>query len=98
MAAVRLVVIGKTKPGSEAIVAETVAALSASTPSDPGCISYECFNSVTRPGEFLFVEAWESQAHLDAHFQSPAVQAAFGIVAEHLDGEPITHVLGPIEG
>jgi quinol monooxygenase YgiN len=98
MAAVRLVVIAKAKPGSEAIVAKTLGTLSAASPSDPGCLSYECFSSAARPGEFLIVEAWESQAELDAHIQSATVQGAMVTVIDHLDGEPITHVLGPIDG
>jgi quinol monooxygenase YgiN len=98
MAAVRIVVIIKAKPGSEAIVAKIIAALGATSPSDPGCTSYESFASVARPGEFVTIEAWESQADLDAHMQTPAVQAALGAVGDHLDGEPITHVLGPVEG
>jgi len=98
MAAVRIVVVIKAKPGSEAIIAKTIAALGATSPSDPGCVSYESFASVGRRGEFVTIETWESQADLDAHLASATIQNAIVAVMDHLDGEPVTHVLGPVEG
>jgi quinol monooxygenase YgiN len=44
------------------------------TVKEKGCISYDCFTSITQPNRFIFVERWESQEDLDAHGRSAHVQ------------------------
>ena len=34
---------------------------------EDGCIRYELVSDVFDPDTFLFIEAWESQKHLDGH-------------------------------
>jgi quinol monooxygenase YgiN len=46
----------------------------AATVKEKGCISYDCFTSITEPNRFIFVERWESQDDLDAHGKSAHVQ------------------------
>lgn len=38
---------------------------------EEGCISYDMYESVTTPGEFIIVETWESQEALDRHMKQP---------------------------
>ena len=44
--------------------------LASETWKEDGCISYEFVRSSTTENRFVIVEEWESQAHLDAHFQT----------------------------
>jgi len=41
------------------------------TRKETGCISYELLESRSRPGDFVFVEEWESQEILDRHLAMP---------------------------
>ena len=43
----------------------------AETVKEKGCISYDVHVSITEPEKLVFVERWESKAHLDAHTQTP---------------------------
>jgi quinol monooxygenase YgiN len=52
------------------------------TRKEEGCIRYELHVNTSEPHEFTFIEEWESDAALDAHLQSPHIQAAFPRVPE----------------
>lgn len=54
--------------------------LVAASRKDEGCISYDCFESATRPDVFLICETWASQAQLDAHKQAPHFKEYVGIM------------------
>jgi len=41
------------------------------TRKENGCISYELCQSLKSEGQIAFIEEWENQAALDAHFQTP---------------------------
>lgn len=41
------------------------------TRAEPGCLKYDFFVSTEDPHKFIFVEYWESEAHLQAHFETP---------------------------
>lgn len=45
------------------------------TRKEPGCISYDLHQSLTDPATLVFVERWKDKASLDAHFQTPHLQA-----------------------
>jgi quinol monooxygenase YgiN len=48
---------------ARALVVETV--------KEQGCISYELCQSTEKDTHVAFIEEWESQAALDAHFKTP---------------------------
>ena len=59
------------KPGAlEACLAAARPCI-AGTVKEDGCISYDVHTSVTDPDKIVFVERWESRAHLDAHMATP---------------------------
>ena len=59
------------KPGAlEACLAAARPCI-AGTVKEDGCISYDVHTSVTDPDKIVFVERWESRAHLDAHMTTP---------------------------
>jgi quinol monooxygenase YgiN len=41
------------------------------TRKETGCIGYELCQSLKNGGHIAFIEEWENQAALDAHFQTP---------------------------
>ena len=46
------------------------------TRNEPGCRSYELHQNVENPAEFTFVEEWDDEAALGAHFETPHVRRA----------------------
>jgi len=59
------------KPGTQEDCIAAAKACIAETQKEPGCISYDLHASMTEPGKLVFVERWESRAHLDAHTKTP---------------------------
>ena len=54
---------------TEALVA-AVHTVSEATRSENGCISYEFFADLTRPGRLHLLEQWEEERHLSPHFET----------------------------
>jgi quinol monooxygenase YgiN len=50
--------------------------LVAPTRKEPGCISYEVFQNNADPCDFSFVEEWQDEAAINAHWTTPHVQDA----------------------
>ena len=48
--------------------------LASETWKEDGCISYDFVRSTEKQNRFVIVEEWESQSHLDAHFNTPHFQ------------------------
>jgi quinol monooxygenase YgiN len=46
------------------------------TREESGCISYELLQNKSQPGDFTFVEEWESDEALDTHMGTAHVQDA----------------------
>jgi quinol monooxygenase YgiN len=78
----------RAKPGKEAEVQQALLTLVAHTRAEAGCLNYDLHVSHDDPALFLFYENWEGQAHLDAHAQSPHIQA-FRAGAAALLAEPV---------
>ncbi len=57
---------------------ELLQGLVAPTNEEPGCISYEMLQSTDDPTQFTFVEEWQSEADLDAHFGTDHIQVVLG--------------------
>lgn len=97
MTTVDVVAVIKAKAGSEAIVQEGLKALAEPSRKEDGCLSYELFVSIAEPGTFVTVEAWTSQADLDAHMASPHLAEAIAASGEHFGEAPVIHVLRRVE-
>ncbi len=50
--------------------------LIAPTRQEAGCITYELEQNQHNPTDFVLVEEWESNAHLDAHLNTPHLKQA----------------------
>jgi quinol monooxygenase YgiN len=81
MKTVTVVANFQARPGKEAELRAALIGLVEPTRKEAGCLNYDLHVSLENPGRFLFHENWTSQALLDAHLQSPHVQA----VVQRLD-------------
>ncbi len=63
-----------------------MAKLASSTPKESGCLKYEVFEDKYYTGSFFTVEAWESEAALDAHLATnkQALNKAKALLREDL--------------
>lgn len=92
----QVVAIITAKAGSEDIVRNALTDLVEPTRGEDGCVSYELSQSVVDPTVFVTVESWASQADLDAHMQTPHIEAAFAAAGDHMAGAPAIHPLNLI--
>lgn len=83
-------------PAREADAAPALAALAEASRGDEGCLAYDVYASTAAPGTFFTVEAWRSQADLDAHMGQPHVATAFETAGPLLAGEVAIHPLRPL--
>jgi|ERR1017187_8735844 quinol monooxygenase YgiN len=72
----------QARPGKEAELKNALIGLVTPTRKEAGCINYDLHASPEDPAKFLFHENWASQAHLDAHLQSPQIKALLPRVDE----------------
>ncbi len=78
----------RAKAGHEARLRQELQRLLEPTRAEAGCLLYDLHQSHSDPAQFLFYEIWRSEADLDAHFQTPHLQALLQAVPEFLD-EPL---------
>ena len=59
------------------------------TREEPGCIGYELLENLEDPRELTFVEEWQGESALEAHFSTDhianALQEFPGLLAQELD-------------
>ncbi|MBR1870834.1 MAG: antibiotic biosynthesis monooxygenase [Kiritimatiellae bacterium] len=67
---IRLNCFYTVKAGSEADAVAAAKRLTEASLVQDGCISYDVFESATRPGVFLICETWRDEAALAAHSAS----------------------------
>ncbi len=74
-------------PQDRAAALAAALAMAAETRKEDGCITYGFFADVEDENTFRIFEEWETQAHLDAHFQTAHIAQFRETVA----------TLGPLE-
>lgn len=55
---------------------------------EPGCIDYQVYEDVDRPGRFVTVECWRDQDAFDKHMASPHVAGALAAAGPLLAKPP----------
>jgi len=65
----------QARPGKEAELRAALTGLVTPTRQESGCHNYDLHVASDDPAKFLFHENWTSQAHLDAHLQSPHIKS-----------------------
>ena len=58
-------------PGCEAALREAIQTVKGPTQLEPGCLSYEAFQSVRMPGEFYIHTRWRDRAAFELHASLP---------------------------
>lgn len=64
-------------PGKEAELKQHLLSLAAPTRAEPGCLTYDLYQSDKQKHEFMRFEVWASAAALEAHKLSPHLKASF---------------------
>jgi quinol monooxygenase YgiN len=82
MKTVTVIATFQARPGKETELRTVLLGLLAPTRKESGCVNYDLHQSSESTGRFLFHENWSSKAHLDAHLQSPQIQALLPRVDE----------------
>jgi len=83
--------IARAKPGQEKELGRRMAALVASTRTEPGCLAYDLFQSTDDPSVWMLLEQWRSQRDLDAHVGREHLQAFLRSKDEVLAEVPRSH-------
>lgn len=52
------------------------------TRAEPGCLHFEMWQSREDPTQFTFVEEWQDEAALEAHFDTPHIGAMLAVFDE----------------
>lgn len=85
----RVVAHLKAKSDKATEARELLEGLIGPTNQEPGCISYELLQSNDDSTELTFVEEWQAESGLAAHFETPHIQAVLErwdeVMAEPLD-------------
>lgn len=63
---------------TRAAVLAAAKSLTAASLEEQGCVSYDIFESATRPEVLMFCETWEDEAALEAHTHTEAFAKYFG--------------------
>ena len=84
---VTVIAYHRAKPGKEKELREALLAVCAPTRNEKGCINYDLHVSPDDPALLVFHENWVTKADLDAHLQSPHINA-FRRIAPDLLAEP----------
>lgn len=94
--ALRVVATIPMDPEQTAEIKAALAKLAAASLEEEGCYQYDIYESAAAPGTFVTVEAWRSQADLDAHMTAPHLAEAFGAFGGAITGEVAIHPLTSI--
>lgn len=61
----------RVRPEKLSTLLDAARAVIAATRKEDGCIFYDLHQSVTDPGQLVFVERWTSREALAKHFEAP---------------------------
>ena len=85
-----IVVVGRvsTDAGKREELVRIGQAVAVASREEPGCISYRVYEDCERPGDFVFVEEWESQAALQEHFRTQHIAEFMRAISGAIVGPP----------
>lgn len=94
----RVIAHFRAQPGREADLKHVLVGLIEPTREEPGCIGYELLENLEDPRELTFVEEWQGESALEAHFSTDHVASALqefpAVLAQELDLRKY-HLVGP---
>ena len=84
-----VVAIFTAKPGFEDKLEQLFRSVVDATLREEGCISYQINRDLANPRRFVFIEEWESQAHLDRHLAAPHLKPLSEQVPECIESTDV---------
>jgi quinol monooxygenase YgiN len=75
----RRIVRLKSREGAAQRMHDGLVALQRETSTEPGCVEFEFYRSLTAPETFLLVEDFASPAALETHMQAAHTKAFFAL-------------------
>jgi quinol monooxygenase YgiN len=97
VADLEVVAILKAKDGQADRLQAALQAFVGPTREEPGCLSYELFESGAAAGTFITVERWRSQQDVDSHLKAPHMSQFYDAAGDTLDGPVDIHPLNPLK-
>lgn len=79
----------EAKPGHQQRLADALAAMTAPSLAEEGCLAYQPYVDPSRPTRMIIVEEWAGQAALDEHFRTPHFRHVAALLDDLL-AEPFT--------
>ena len=67
----KVIAVLTAKEGQGEAMLEALTRVIEPTRAEAGCYHYDLYRDPSAPGRFVFDESWESEAHLEAHRQTP---------------------------
>jgi quinol monooxygenase YgiN len=85
-----VVVVGRvrTDEGRRAELIRIGQAVASTSREEPGCISYQVCQDTEDEDAFVFVEEWESEEALEAHFGTSHIATFMSAIRETIVGQP----------
>jgi quinol monooxygenase YgiN len=83
------------QPDKRQAFIEAATGFIATTREEPGCIAYDCHQSITDPDVFVFVERWASGAEMEQHMQSPNMAVFMAAAGACVAAAPVIEVIDP---
>jgi quinol monooxygenase YgiN len=80
--------ICRARPGQEEELGRRLRELVAPTSTEEGCLRYDLYRSDIDRSLWVLLEAWRSQADLDAHVETPHLRAFLARNDEVMLGKP----------
>lgn len=98
MSSAGLVAMGvvRAKLGQEHELGRRMVSLLAPTRAEPGCLSYDLFQSTEDPGIWVLIERWRSLADLESHVRTSHMAAFLERSGEVLENPPNNFRLKPV--
>ncbi|GEM_PF-3327149 len=83
--------------GAEGEVHKILAELVTKSRTEPGCESYELYESTVLAGTYITIERWADLAAQESHTRGLAVKFAAAALRPHLEVLPVLHPLSPVQ-
>jgi quinol monooxygenase YgiN len=92
-----LIVIAQVtvRADQRAAFAEAAHGFIITTRDEPGCLAYDCHQSITNPDIYVFVERWASGAEMEQHLQTPNMAVFMAAAGACVAAPPVIEVIDP---
>src|SRR5690625_1672181 len=92
-----VVTVCRPVEGGEGEVHRVLAEPGAKSRTEPGCESYELYESTVLAGTYITIERWADLAAQESHTRGLAVKCAAAALRPHLEVLPVLHPLSPVQ-